>query len=171
MLEACFPFGPCVISKETFSPSFRVLKPLMLIAEKCANRSSLPSSGVMNPKPLESLNHLTVPVAIYFNPSSFKAACSRKWLTAGTPRLAYSPPLASSSAFAGKKTQPPTKLRQTSHPGQNVTYAYFHCHAIFFVMSTIFFILAHIRVGYATLHTATNVPAYACCRSSILQSK
>src|SRR4051812_20183225 len=36
----------------------------MLIAEKCANKSSPPSSGVMKPKPLESLNHLTVPVAI-----------------------------------------------------------------------------------------------------------
>lgn len=36
----------------------------MLIAEKCANKSSPPSSGVIKPKPLESLNHLTVPVAI-----------------------------------------------------------------------------------------------------------
>src|SRR3954469_9773440 len=36
----------------------------MLIAEKCANKSSPPSVGVMKPKPLESLNHLTVPVAI-----------------------------------------------------------------------------------------------------------
>src|SRR5690606_23249375 len=34
------------------------------MAEKCANRSSPPSSGVMKPKPLESLNHFTVPVAI-----------------------------------------------------------------------------------------------------------
>src|ERR1044072_4081408 len=36
----------------------------MLIAEKCAKRSSPPPSGVMKPKPLESLNHLTVPVAM-----------------------------------------------------------------------------------------------------------
>src|SRR5436190_17055079 len=64
MLLACLPFGPVVTSKETFWPSFNVLKPGMLIAEKCANRSSPPPSGVMNPKPLASLNHLTVPVAI-----------------------------------------------------------------------------------------------------------
>src|SRR5215208_6493356 len=65
MFEACFPFGPCVTSNETFWPSLSVLKPLMLIAEKWANRSSPPSSGVMKPYPLESLNHLTVPVAIH----------------------------------------------------------------------------------------------------------
>src|SRR5574343_1762196 len=65
MLEACLPLGPCTTSKETFSPSFRVLNPFMLIAEKCAKRSSLPSSGVIKPKPLESLNHLTVPSAMF----------------------------------------------------------------------------------------------------------
>src|SRR5436190_21478838 len=64
MLLACLPFGPVVTSKETFWPSFNVLKPGMLIAEKCANRSSPPPSGVMNPNPLASLNHFTVPVAI-----------------------------------------------------------------------------------------------------------
>src|SRR5690349_16700281 len=64
MLLACLPFGPCVTSKETFWPSFSVLKPGMLIAEKCAKRSSPPPSGVMKPKPLASLNHFTVPVAI-----------------------------------------------------------------------------------------------------------
>src|SRR5471030_1765996 len=45
----------------------------MLIAEKCANKSSPPSSGVMKPKPLESLNHLTVPVAIKRNHTSHKS--------------------------------------------------------------------------------------------------
>src|SRR3954465_4745688 len=40
----------------------------MLIAEKCANRSSPPPSGVMKPKPFASLNHLTVPVAIVLLP-------------------------------------------------------------------------------------------------------
>ena len=64
MLLACLPFGPVVTSKETFWPSFSVLNPGMLIAEKCANRSSPPPSGVMKPKPLASLNHFTVPVAI-----------------------------------------------------------------------------------------------------------
>src|SRR5207237_6217636 len=57
-------FGPCVTSKETFWPSLRVLKPCIWIAEKCAKRSSLPSSGVMNPYPFASLNHFTVPVAM-----------------------------------------------------------------------------------------------------------
>src|SRR5215510_14289901 len=64
MLLACLPFGPVVTSNETFWPSLSVLKPGMLIAEKCANRSSPPPSGVMKPKPLASLNHFTVPVAI-----------------------------------------------------------------------------------------------------------
>src|SRR5574342_957232 len=65
ILMAWSPFGPVVTSKETFWFSLRVLKPLPWIAEKCANRSLPPPSGVMKPKPLESLNHLTVPVAIY----------------------------------------------------------------------------------------------------------
>src|SRR4029453_7403811 len=64
MLLACLPFGPVVTSNETFWPSLSVLNPGMLIAEKCANRSSPPPSGVMNPNPLASLNHFTVPVAI-----------------------------------------------------------------------------------------------------------
>src|SRR5204863_7814305 len=64
MFEACLPLGPCTTSKLTFWPSLRVLKPDMLIAEKCANKSSLPSSGVMKPYPFASLNHFTVPVAM-----------------------------------------------------------------------------------------------------------
>src|SRR5439155_15045088 len=64
MLLACLPFGPVVTSNETFWPSLSVLNPGILIAEKCANRSSPPPSGVMNPNPLASLNHFTVPVAI-----------------------------------------------------------------------------------------------------------
>ena len=47
-----------------FLTFFQGLKAAIWIAEKCANKSSLPSSGLMKPKPLESLNHLTVPVAI-----------------------------------------------------------------------------------------------------------
>src|SRR5450631_2454180 len=68
MLEACLPLGPCTTSKVTFWPSLSDLKPLMLIAEKCANKSSLPSSGVMKPKPFASLNHLTVPFAMLLLP-------------------------------------------------------------------------------------------------------
>src|SRR5690554_1183525 len=64
MLEAWRPFLPWVTSKETFWPSCRVLKLSAWISEKCANRSSPLSSGEMKPKPLVSLNHLTVPVAI-----------------------------------------------------------------------------------------------------------
>src|SRR5437764_4584407 len=41
-----------------------------MIAEWWANRSLDWSSGVMKPKPLSSLNHLTVPVAIAFPPAS-----------------------------------------------------------------------------------------------------
>jgi len=33
-------FGPCVTSNWTFCPSLSVLKPLIWIAEKCANKSS-----------------------------------------------------------------------------------------------------------------------------------
>ena len=44
--------------------TFKVLKLFIWIAEKWANKSSPPSSGVIKPKPLESLNHFTVPVAI-----------------------------------------------------------------------------------------------------------
>src|SRR4029079_13097253 len=76
MLLACLPFGPCVTSKETFWPSLSVLKPGILIAEKCAKRSSPPPSGVMKPKPLASLNHLTVPVAILCCPKKIKKGLS-----------------------------------------------------------------------------------------------
>ena len=39
-----------------FSQSFEAVP---RIAEKCTNTSLLPSAGVMKPKPLDSLNHLT----------------------------------------------------------------------------------------------------------------
>src|SRR4029450_1803209 len=77
MLLACLPFGPWVTSKLTFWPSFRVLNPGMLIAEKCANRSSPPPSGVMKPNPLASLNHLTVPVAISAIPQEKESLSGR----------------------------------------------------------------------------------------------
>src|ERR671927_206407 len=65
MFAACRLLGPRRTSNSTFWPSLSVLKPLIWIAVWCAKRSSPPSDGVMKPKPLESLNHLTVPVAIY----------------------------------------------------------------------------------------------------------
>src|SRR3954467_8220459 len=69
MFCACGPLGPCATSKLTFWFSLSVLKPLPWIAEKCAKRSLPPSSGVMKPKPLESLNHLTVPVLMSVFPN------------------------------------------------------------------------------------------------------
>jgi hypothetical protein len=65
ILAACLPFGPCFTSKLTFWFSCSDLKPLPWTSEKCANRSSPPPSGVMKPKPFASLNHFTVPVAIF----------------------------------------------------------------------------------------------------------
>src|SRR5712691_12134623 len=64
---ACLPLGPSFTSNSTFWFSLRVLKPLPWISEKWAKRSSPPPSGLMKPKPLESLNHFTVPVLIAFS--------------------------------------------------------------------------------------------------------
>src|SRR3954471_8852464 len=50
------------MSNSTRSPSASVLKPWPWIAEWCTKQSFWPPSGVMNPKPLASLNHFTVPV-------------------------------------------------------------------------------------------------------------
>src|SRR5436305_3444896 len=72
MLEACGPFGPWVTSNVTRWFSFRDLKPLPWIAEKCAKRSLPPSSGVMKPNPFASLNHFTVPVAMLLLPFSMR---------------------------------------------------------------------------------------------------
>src|SRR5690606_26291011 len=59
--SACRPFWPWTTLKDTFWPSCSDLKPVPWIERKCTNRSA-PLSGVMKPKPLASLNHLTVPV-------------------------------------------------------------------------------------------------------------
>src|SRR5215218_3159649 len=67
-LAAFGPLGPCSASYETFAPSASDLKPLPWIAEWWTNRSLPWSSGVMKPKPLSSLNHFTVPVAMVFPP-------------------------------------------------------------------------------------------------------
>src|SRR5690242_977628 len=58
------PFGPRTGKNSTFWPSARVLKPSPWISLKWAKRSSPPADGVMKPKPLASLNHLTVPVCL-----------------------------------------------------------------------------------------------------------
>src|SRR2546423_2633562 len=72
MRTACGPVGPFSISNVTRWFSRKDLKPAPVICEKCANKSLPESSGVMNPKPLSSLNHFTVPVAI-FSPSGLCA--------------------------------------------------------------------------------------------------
>jgi hypothetical protein len=57
---AAGPFCPSTISNRTFWPSRRVLKPSDCIAEKWT-KTSFPSSDSIKPKPLDSLNHFTVP--------------------------------------------------------------------------------------------------------------
>ena len=44
-------------------------KPLALISDWWTKISSLPSSGVMKPKPFWALNHFTVPVAAMIKPA------------------------------------------------------------------------------------------------------
>ena len=58
--SACGPFWPSVTSIVTFCPSFKDLNPSIEIALWWTN-TSLPSSRSINPNPLSSLNHLTVP--------------------------------------------------------------------------------------------------------------
>src|SRR4051812_26340206 len=79
MLAARGPFGLCSTSYCTLSFSFSVLKPLAWMDEKCTKRSLLPSSGVMKPKPLASLNHFTVPVLMFFSlkVNERREACGR----------------------------------------------------------------------------------------------
>src|SRR6188474_1727951 len=43
------------------------------MAEKCANRSLPPSSGVIKPKPFASLNHFTMPDFMYIVLSNYKS--------------------------------------------------------------------------------------------------
>ncbi len=58
------PFWPSVTSKLTLSPSARDLKPSPWTSEKCTNTSG-PLSCSIKPKPFASLNHFTVPSAIF----------------------------------------------------------------------------------------------------------
>src|SRR5690606_12978524 len=59
--SACMPFWPCTTLNETFWPSCRLRKPEPTMERKWTNTSS-PFSRLMKPKPLASLNHLTVPI-------------------------------------------------------------------------------------------------------------
>src|SRR3989454_7876925 len=80
MLAARGPLGLCSTSYCTLSFSFSVLNPLAWMDGKCTKRSLLPSSGVMKPKPLASLNHFTVPVLMSVSLISIgkKGAIGRK---------------------------------------------------------------------------------------------
>src|SRR5690606_35676528 len=60
--SAAGPLAPWTRSNSTLSPSARVRKPSALMAVWWTKQSLPPFSGVMNPKPLASLNHFTVPV-------------------------------------------------------------------------------------------------------------
>jgi hypothetical protein len=66
MEAASLPLGPLLTSKESRCASFRYLKPLSWVSEKWTNRSSPPSSGVIKPKPLASLN-----LSLYLETSTF----------------------------------------------------------------------------------------------------
>src|SRR5262249_26082351 len=59
-LAAWSPLGPWITSNCTRWPSDRLRNPSAWIAVWCTNTSG-PFSCVMKPKPLASLNHLTVP--------------------------------------------------------------------------------------------------------------
>ncbi len=62
--SAAGPLSPWTVSNSTFWPSFNVLNPSIAMDEWWTKRSLEPSSGVMKPKPLLSLNHFTVPCVI-----------------------------------------------------------------------------------------------------------
>src|SRR5215211_7086171 len=70
-LVASGPLAPWRSSYSTRAPSARVLKPSATMFEWCTKRSFEPSSGVMKPYPLLSLNHLTVPLSIKTPPLHF----------------------------------------------------------------------------------------------------
>src|SRR6185436_9319144 len=71
------------MSNSTRSPSASDLKPLPWIAEWWTKQSFWPFSGVMKPKPLASLNHLTVPV--------IRIAILQKNVVIGVPGMPYAP--------------------------------------------------------------------------------
>ena len=109
---AC-PSDPAVTSNRTFWPSLSVLNPCMLIAEKCANRSSPPPSGVMKPNPFASLNHLTVPVAIrVFLPDFERCRRRCRRLRAGRRKCKYC--ASGTGAPAGRRTPNDALLRAAS---------------------------------------------------------
>src|SRR5436853_7259738 len=86
MSAARGPLGLCSTSYCTLSFSFSVLNPLAWMDEKCTKRSLLPSSGVMKPKPLASLNHLTLPVLMSVSLIVEKKGRDRRKLPCGRSR-------------------------------------------------------------------------------------
>ncbi len=83
MLDACLPLGPVTTSNETFCPSLRVLKPFIWIAEKWANKSSPPSSGVMSEQVLATFVRRDEAVALSIVEPFDRTrchSCSFRWL-------------------------------------------------------------------------------------------
>src|SRR3954447_26178114 len=72
------------MSNSTRSPSARLLKPEPWIAEWCTKQSLPPSSGVMKPKPLVSLNHFTFPVLRMLYLSFFGTQAEKDPITPGS---------------------------------------------------------------------------------------
>jgi hypothetical protein len=70
-LVACGPLRPCPTSNSTSWPSRSDLNPSDWMFEKCTNKSSPPSSGVMKPNPFFASNHFTLPLltALLLRPS------------------------------------------------------------------------------------------------------
>src|SRR6476646_2840644 len=101
-----------------------------MIALWWTNRSSPPSSGVMNPYPLSALNHFTVPVAIDETPPlRLENGQRRRTRASGTrsdsrPRVAASSEKPASGGFArlrstGAKRGQPYRPRRERDAHQN----------------------------------------------------
>ena len=79
MFTADGPLGPSWVSNCTRSPSVNVARPAAVTADMCTKTSRF--SVAMNPKPLEALNHFTVPVLLMclLFLSLFGFISMRKW--------------------------------------------------------------------------------------------
>jgi hypothetical protein len=124
MFEACRPSGPCVTLNLILWPSLRVFKPFILIAEKCANKSPLPLSGMIKPIPTSSLNHLTVLIAIQPLPtlkhlkSSRKLCCIHPVLPSQPCRICFTPHLAHQGYTTGQAASITESFSWNRHAGK-----------------------------------------------------
>src|SRR4029079_18619135 len=97
-LAARGPFGLSTTSNRTLSPSFRVRKPSARISEWWTKTSG-PPSRERKPKPLDSLNHLTVPSII---------------CVTGLLGLCLVPRYLRAQDTKGGRQWPPSSVRQTT---------------------------------------------------------